>query len=67
MEQGLATTRSDWQPLVDWGLLRYDPIAANYQLHSLTIRHAETLLTPSQRAPTQLIITHIFPEWVWTW
>ncbi len=44
LEQGLGVARAEWQPLLDWSLLRYDPLQRTYHLHSVTRRYAEVLL-----------------------
>jgi tetratricopeptide (TPR) repeat protein len=54
LEQGLSATRLDWQPLLDWALLRYDPTEGDYRLHSLTARYAEGLLEAADRLQTQV-------------
>ena len=53
LEQGLHAIRAEWQPLLDWSLLRYDPLEKAYHLHSLTRRHAENLLAAHDRQHTQ--------------
>jgi tetratricopeptide (TPR) repeat protein len=53
LERGLSATSIDWQPLVDWGLLRYDPVQKTYRLHSITAHYARTLLTPQDRSTIQ--------------
>ncbi|MDP9312270.1 MAG: tetratricopeptide repeat protein [Chloroflexota bacterium] len=53
IEQGLGATRDDWQALIAWALLRYDPQDGDYQLHSLTADYAAPLLTVEQRKATQ--------------
>ncbi len=54
LEQGLSATRLDWQPLLDWALLHYNPAEGDYRLHSLTARYAEGLLETSDRRQTQI-------------
>ena len=52
--QGLSASRLDWQALLDWSLLRYDPGESIYRLHSLTRRYAQDhLLAESERVQTQ--------------
>ena len=59
LEQGLGVTRSDWQSLIDWGLLFYNPVDGTYQLHKLTALYAERLLDIPDRKDTQTRIA----EW----
>jgi tetratricopeptide (TPR) repeat protein len=52
--QGLSASRPDWQALLDWSLLRYDPTESTYRLHSLTRRYAQDhLLAEPERVQTQ--------------
>ncbi len=52
--QGLSASRPDWQALLDWSLLRYDPTASTYRLHSLTRLYAQDhLLAELERVQTQ--------------
>jgi tetratricopeptide (TPR) repeat protein len=53
IEQGLGAVRANWQPLLDWSLLRYDPLEQTYRLHSITKRYAEDLLDEQHRTQTQ--------------
>jgi tetratricopeptide (TPR) repeat protein len=53
LEQGIGVTRAEWQPLLDYGLLRYDSNNGEYQLHSLTRRFAEGLLDEADRKRLQ--------------
>jgi tetratricopeptide (TPR) repeat protein len=39
--QGLGAARGEWQPLLDWSLLRYDPLEGSYRLHSITRHYVE--------------------------
>ena len=59
LEQGLGATREDWQSLLDWALLRYDPIEGDYRLHSLTARYSGDLLDAADRQATQVQVA----EW----
>jgi tetratricopeptide (TPR) repeat protein len=54
LEQGVGAPQIDWQPLVDWALLRYDLEEKQYRLHSLTAHYAEGLLDASGRQMTQV-------------
>jgi tetratricopeptide (TPR) repeat protein len=54
VEQGLEASHTDWQSLMDWGLLRRDPLGSQYSLHSLTSRYAAELVTKSERINTQI-------------
>jgi len=49
LEQGLGVTPDAWQPLLDWAMLRYNPIDSVYHLHSLTMHYAEGLLMEEER------------------
>ena len=51
--QGLSASRPDWQALLDWSLLRYDPTESTYRLHSLTRYAQDSLLTEPERVQTQ--------------
>ena len=53
IEQGLGAVRAAWQPLLDWSLLRYDPVEQTYRLHSITRHYAEDLLDEPDRQKTQ--------------
>jgi len=53
MEQGLHAVRDEWQPLLDWSLLRYDPLACTYHLHSLAQHFAGGILAEQDRQQTQ--------------
>src|SRR6266536_1547751 len=53
IEQELGATRTVWQPLLDWSLLRYNPLDQTYDLHSLTRHYAEHLLDEQDRTETQ--------------
>ena len=54
IEQGLGAARSEWQPLLDWSLLRYDPLERSYRLHSITRHYVEDLPMDEQdRRQTQ--------------
>lgn len=53
IEQGLGAVRMVWQPLLDWSLLRYDPLEQTYRLHSVTRRYAEDLLDEQHLTQTQ--------------
>jgi len=54
LEQGLKVAEVDWRPLLDWALLRFDPVDGNYHLHSLTAHYAQDLLDESDRVTTQV-------------
>lgn len=54
MEQGLGVIQSDWQPLVDWRLLRHDPSDSKYYLHSAIIDHLALRSDPSDSKITRL-------------
>ncbi|MFL5653956.1 MAG: CHAT domain-containing protein [Ktedonobacteraceae bacterium] len=53
IEQGLGEVRAAWQPLLDWSLLRYDPLEQTYRLHSVTRHYAEDLLDEQHRTQAQ--------------
>ncbi len=53
IEQGLGVARTAWQPLLDWSLLRYDPLEQTYHLHSITRDYAETLLSELDGSQTR--------------
>ena len=53
IEQGLGAASIVWQPLLDWSLLRYDPLEQTYHLHSITRRYAEDLLNEADRRQAQ--------------
>ncbi len=48
-EQGLQVARQDWQPLLDWSLVRHDPFTRTYQVHSVTRYHASALVPQEER------------------
>ncbi len=54
LEQGLAAVEDEWKPLLDWGLLRFDPVDGDYHLHSLAAHYAQDLLDATDRAATQV-------------
>src|SRR5205807_2058355 len=53
IEQGLEAERAEWQPLLDWSLLRYDPLERSYRLHSITRHYVKELLDEQDRKKTQ--------------
>jgi len=53
IEQELRAARAEWQPLLDWSLLQYDPLERSYRLHSITRRYVEDLLDEQDRRQTQ--------------
>ncbi|HEU4322911.1 MAG TPA: tetratricopeptide repeat protein [Roseiflexaceae bacterium] len=63
LEQGLGQRRSNWQPLVDWALLRYDVQSRYYQLHSLTSAYVR------ERMPVDIrrMARHQVAQWYLNW
>ena len=54
IEQGMGAAPADWQPLIAWGLLRYDLIGSTYRLHTLTASYAAQLLDQVQLPRVQM-------------
>ena len=59
LEEGLRAAEVDWKPLLDWALLRFDPVDGDYHLHSLTAHYAQDLLDETDRITTLIQIA----EW----
>ncbi len=59
LEQGLEAAEVDWKLLLDWALLRFDPVDGDYRLHSLTAHYAQDLLDVTDRIVTQVQVA----EW----
>src|SRR6266571_2485940 len=64
LEQGLAAVEDEWKPLLDWGLLRFDPVDGDYHLHSLTAHYAQDLLNATDRAATQVQLAEWYLRYV---
>jgi tetratricopeptide (TPR) repeat protein len=63
LEQGLHASEQEWQPLLDWGLLYYDPFWHMYHLHSIPSQYVTQQLQSEERKAIQFQLAQWYEQY----